>query len=273
MQTLAQIRTMLEDRGLAPKKALGQNFLIDHNLIRRLVDAADVQPGAVVLEIGPGTGTLTEELLDRGCRVIACELDDGLADLLTDQFAERDAFTLIRGDCLASKRALSPKLAAALGDQPFQLVANLPYGAGTPLLLILLTRFPQCRSMHVTIQREVADRIMADPGSSDYGSISVVARAAAETTRLATLPPPCFWPRPKVDSAMIGLSRKPRPLTDNLVGLAEVAQKLFTQRRKQIAPASRTLGLPLPAELEPTRRVCEMSPEEFVKVTDSVDMV
>lgn len=273
MQTLAQIRAMLDQRGLAPKKSLGQNFLIDHNLIRRLVDASGVGAGDLVLEVGPGTGTLTEELLDRGCRVIAAELDDGLCDLLTDRFADRTGFTLIRGDCLASKRSLSQTLTEALGHQPFALVANLPYGAGTPLLLVLLTRFPQCRSMHVTIQREVADRILAAPGSEDYGSISVVARAAAEITRIATLPPPCFWPRPKVDSAMIGMARKPSPLTGDLAGLADVAQKLFTQRRKQIASASRTLGLPLPPDLEPTRRVCEMSPEEFVKVAASVDKV
>ncbi|MCL4222295.1 MAG: ribosomal RNA small subunit methyltransferase A [Phycisphaerales bacterium] len=273
MQTLAQIRSMLDQRGLSPKRSLGQNFLIDHNLIRRLVDASGVRANDLVLEVGPGTGTLTEELLDRGCRVVACELDDGLCDLLADRFAGNANFTLIRGDCLTSKRSLSPALVEALAGEPFLLVANLPYGAGTPLLLILLTRFPQCRAMYVTIQREVAKRIMARPGDEDYGSISVVARAAAEVHRLATLPPACFWPRPKVDSAMIALMRTPRPLTPDLVALAETAQKLFTQRRKQIAPASRTLGLPLPPDLEPTRRVCEMSPEEFVKVAASVDMV
>lgn len=277
MQTLTQIRAMLDQRGLSPKKSLGQNFLIDHNLIRQLVDASGAGAGPtadrLVLEVGPGTGTLTEELLDRGCRVIACELDDALCDLLLDRFADRERFTLVRGDCLGSKRALSPALLEALGHAPFSLVANLPYGAGTPLLLILLTRFPQCGSMHVTIQREVADRIMAPPGSPDYGSISVVARAAAQAARLATLPPACFWPRPKVDSAMIALTRLPTPLTADLVALAETAQRLFTQRRKQIAPASRTLGIPLPPDLEPTRRVCEMTPEEFVKVAASVDKV
>ncbi|KAA0215389.1 MAG: ribosomal RNA small subunit methyltransferase A [Leptolyngbya sp. PLA3] len=273
VQTLAQIRALLDDRGLSPKKSLGQNFLIDHNLIRRLVDAAEVRQDSLVLEVGPGTGTLTEELLDRGCRVVACELDDHLCDLLLDRLTGRTGFTLVRGDCLGSKRSLSPALAEELADQPFQLIANLPYGAGTPLLLVLLTRFPQCRAMHVTIQREVADRIMAAPGSEEYGSISVVARAAAEVKRLATLPPACFWPRPKVDSAMIALVRRPRALTDDLVGLADVVQRLFTQRRKQIAPASRTLGIPLPPDLEPTRRVCEMSPDEFVKVAAAVDKV
>src|SRR6186713_2406397 len=113
MQTLAQIRELLESRGLAPRKSLGQNFLIDHNLIRKLVDASGAAAGDLVLEVGPGTGALTEELLDRGCRVIACELDRGLAELLRERFAATAGsgrFTLIEGDCLASKRALADEL-------------------------------------------------------------------------------------------------------------------------------------------------------------------
>src|SRR4051812_5019410 len=108
MQTLIQIRALLEERGLAPRKSLGQNFLIDQNLIRKLVDASGVGAGDLVLEVGPGTGTLTEELLERGCEVVACELDRGLAELLRERLGANPRFTLVEGDCLASKREIAP---------------------------------------------------------------------------------------------------------------------------------------------------------------------
>ena len=121
MQTLTEIKSLLESHGLRPRHALGQNFLCDHNLIRKLVDASGVKSGDRVLEVGPGTGTLTEELLARGCRVIACELDSMLASLLRVRLADHlktGAFTLIEGDCLAGKHALSPEVANALGAGP-----------------------------------------------------------------------------------------------------------------------------------------------------------
>jgi 16S rRNA (adenine1518-N6/adenine1519-N6)-dimethyltransferase len=177
-QTLEEIRATLDAHGCAPKKSLGQNFLIDRNLVSKLVDEAGVNAGDLVLEVGPGTGTLTGELLGRGCAVIACELDDGLADAIGGRFGAHPAFTLVRGDCLASKRALSPALTETIGGRPFSLVANLPYQAATPLMLTLLAEHPGCGVMAVTIQKEVADRLMAGPGSKVYGSISVVAQVA-----------------------------------------------------------------------------------------------
>src|SRR5688572_27655913 len=156
---------MLGTRGLSPRKPLGQHFLIDHNLIRALVEASGVSAGDLVLEVGPGTGTLTEELLSRGCRVVACELDSGMCDLLRDHFAGREAFTLIEGDCLESKHEVSVDVRRALGGESFRLVANLPYNAATPLMLTLLLHHPECAAMYVTIQREVAARLAAAPGS------------------------------------------------------------------------------------------------------------
>jgi 16S rRNA (adenine1518-N6/adenine1519-N6)-dimethyltransferase len=234
MQTLAEIRELLAARGLTPKKALGQNFLIDHNLIKKLVDASGVAEGDLVLEVGPGTGTLTEELLARGCRVVAAELDDQLADLLREKHADNPRFTLVHGDCLADKRTIAPAVIAALGEGPFRLVANLPYAAATPVMLALMTSHPQCQSQWVTIQREVADRLLAAAGTDPYGTISVIADAACERHRVAKLPPECFWPRPDVDSAMIGLTRRATTLTTELPLLAEFVQFLFTKRRKQL---------------------------------------
>jgi 16S rRNA (adenine1518-N6/adenine1519-N6)-dimethyltransferase len=243
MQTLAQIRAILEERGLSPRKSLGQNFLIDHNLIRKLVDASGVGPGDVVLEVGPGTGALTEELLARGCVVVACELDRGLAAMLRERFADPQAalgappaasFRLIEGDCLASKRKMSPDIEAALAGKPFKLVANLPYGAATPLMLALLCDHPECSGMFVTIQREVADRLLAQPSTKEYGPISVVAQAMCNVEKIAVLPPECFWPRPDVTSAMISLTRRNSPLVANPAALAGFCQTVFTKRRKQL---------------------------------------
>lgn len=244
MQTLTEIKELLAARGLSPRKSLGQNFLIDHNLIRKLVDASGVGARDLVVEVGPGTGTLTEELLARGCEVIACELDRGLAALLRERLP---TLTLIEDDCLKSKKRLSPDVAAALVGRPFTLVANLPYNAGSPLILALLIDHPECGSMFVTIQREVADRLLARPGTDDYGTLGVVAQAMAEVSRIAVLPPECFWPRPDVTSAMVSLVRRERPLTDDPRRLADFCTQVFSKRRKQLGGVLRAIGLPADA--------------------------
>ncbi len=273
MQTLAQIRQLLDDRGLAPKRSLGQNFLIDHNLIRKLVDASGVGGGALVLEVGPGTGTLTEELLSRGCEVVACELDTGLAALNRERLGGHPEyglrFTLIEGDCLENKRELSAPAVAALRGRPFTLVANLPYGAATPLMLTLLIDHPQCAGLFVTIQREVADRLLAGPGSKEYGQIGVIAQALAQVRNIATLPRECFWPRPDVTSAMIGVTRRPDPLTTDGAGLAAFTQRIFSQRRKQLGGI---LGrdIPWPGGIEPTHRAEQLSVAQIVALFEAI---
>ncbi|MFM9994586.1 MAG: 16S rRNA (adenine(1518)-N(6)/adenine(1519)-N(6))-dimethyltransferase RsmA [Phycisphaerales bacterium] len=269
MQTATQIKELLASRGLSPRKSLGQNFLIDHNLIRRLVEASGVGAGDVVLEVGPGTGTLTEELLARGCAVVACELDHGLAALLRERLAAHAAagrFTLVEGDCLASKRALSPDVVAALGGRAFRLVANLPYGAASPLMLALLCEHPACGSMHVTIQREVADRLLAAPGTEHYGTLGVVAQAVAGVTRVAALPPECFWPRPEVTSAMVSIARRAAPLTDDTRRLAEFCTRVFGARRKQLGTI---LGrkTPLPPGIGPGQRAEDLNVEQLIALS------
>jgi 16S rRNA (adenine1518-N6/adenine1519-N6)-dimethyltransferase len=265
VQTQSQIRDLLASRGLAPRKALGQNFLVDHNLIRRLVDASGLGRGDLVLEVGPGTGTLTEELLDRGCRVVAVELDRGLAELLRERLANPEAgfLTLIEADALAGKHALNPEIEAALGGAPFRLVANLPYGVATPLLMTLLVDHPRCGSMHITIQREVADRLLAAPGTREFGPITVVAQALCRLERVATLPPECFWPRPEVSSAMVSLVRRPDPLTADPRRLAEFSQRALQQRRKQLG-AVLGRAFPFPEGVSPSQRAESLTPEKFV---------
>lgn len=254
MQTLSEIKSLLESRGLSPRKAFGQNFLIDHNLIRRLAEASGAGPGGLVLEIGPGTGTLTEELLARGCRVVACEIDRGLCALLRERLGDAGGrFTLVEGDCLEGKRSLARPVRDALGDGEFILVSNLPYGAGTPVLLTLLISHPACRAMFVTVQREVAERIAAAPGTEAYGTLSVVAQSAGEVEIMARLPPECFWPRPEVQSAMVAIRRRPAPLAPDLAGLAGFCQRLFGKRRKQLGAVLGREGA-WPAGVRPEER-------------------
>lgn len=244
MQTLTRIKQLLESRGLRPKRSLGQNFLADHNLIRKLADAAELAPGQLVVEVGPGTGTLTEELLDRGCEVVVCELDDALADLLRETLpprlppGEAHRFRLIHGDCLADKRTVAPALIDAVAGRPFKLVANLPYGAATPLIAALLTDHPDCGLMAVTIQKELGDRLIASPGTRDYGPLAVLAALAARVSRIALAPPGCFWPQPEVTSVLMLLTRRPdAPGSDELRRVSACAQQLMANRRKQLGSA------------------------------------
>lgn len=279
MQTLQTIRQLLESRGLSPRKSLGQNFLIDHNLIRKLVDASGVAAGDLVLEVGPGTGALTDELLMRGCRVVACEMDRGLAELLRERLKDPQSalsappgagFTLVEGDCLESKRLLSRDLVTALAGRSFALVANLPYGAATPLMMTLLTDHPECGSMHVTIQREVADRLAAGPGSKEYGPISVIAQALCRIERIAVLPPECFWPRPDVTSAMISLLRRKDPLTTEPGKLGNFCQATFSKRRKQLGSIlGRTIQWP--EGVRPENRIEELPVDKIIALCARVD--
>lgn len=265
MQTLNEIKAMLDAHGLAPRRQLGQNFLIDQNLIRRLVREAGVSEGDLVLEVGPGTGALTEALLESGARVVACELDRGLANLLRARYGRHDRFTLVEGDCLAGKHALNPDVLAALGDEPFRLVANLPYGVATPLMATLLSNHPECRAMFVTIQKEVAERLRAGPGTKEYAELSVLAQSMCEVRRIASLPPQCFWPRPKVTSEMIAITRRAKPATDDPEALAALLRVVFAQRRKQIGSLL-PRDLRYPDDIDPSIRAEKLTIEQLVRL-------
>jgi len=263
MQTLAEIRTILDEWGISPKHRLGQNFLIDQNLLTKLVDVSGVGAGDVVLEVGPGTGTMTEEMLDRGCDVIACELDPDMAGILRERLGERENFTLIEGDCLESKHEVSRAIVEKLAGREFRLVANLPYGAATPLMLALLTDMPTCRGQFVTIQREVADRLLAKPGSKIYGVISVVAQLFAEVELIAKLPKECFWPQPEIASAMVSVvPRVPVGDIDRKL-FAQFCQKLLGQRRKQLGSVLRGDGA-LPEGFDSRARAETLTPGAFL---------
>lgn len=275
MQTLTEMRELLAARGLRPKHALGQNFLHDHNQLRKLVAAADLQPGALVLEVGPGTGTLTETLLAANARVVACELDRDMAAIVEERNASRlradpallvpGELHIVRGDCLDGKRALGPALRGALAAAggPFLLVANLPYQAATPLMATLLEAHPECSGQFVTIQREVADRLTAGPGTDAYGPLSVTVGLLAHIAMIGTVPPGCFWPAPTVTSAMVALRPRAARPVEPWEPFAQFVQRTFGQRRKQLGSI---LGRErvVVSGFDPQRRPETLAPAEWM---------
>ena len=260
MQDIATIKSLLASRGLRPKHRFGQNFLHDPHAMRAILQAADLRPGETVLEVGPGTGTLTECLLEAGARVVACELDRDMASIVRERLGER--LTLVEGDCLLDKHTVHPAVIEALGPGPFRLVANLPYAAATPLIATLLESHPACEGMVVTIQREVADRLTARPDTSEIGPLTITAQLLAQVERIATLKPGAFWPAPEVNSAVVRLvPHRPRPALP--AALRETVDRAFQQRRKQLR---NSLGadFPFPAGFDAMRRPETLAPVEWI---------
>ncbi len=222
---------MLDAYGLSPLRRLGQNFLHDHNMLGKLVDASGVQAGDLVVEIGPGTGALTEVLLERGCQVIACELDKGLTQLLNDRFS--DSIQLIHGDCLIKKK-LNKEIVSAIGDQQWFLVANLPYQIASPLIVDILSNHTGCHGQFVTIQYEVAKRLMAKVDSSEWGVLSILVQRLADVSLITKVANTCFWPQPKITSACVSITPKAGVKQSNDAAFATFVTMLFASRRKQL---------------------------------------
>lgn len=259
-QTLSDIKALLAAYGLHPKKKFGQNFLHDHNHLLRIVEAADVQPGERIVEVGPGTGTLSETLLDAGAQLVVVEVDTDLQPILEARLGDR--VTFIFDDVLAGKHALNPALLDAVRDEPFKLVANLPYQVASPLLVNLLVQTPAMSRAVVMVQREVAQRIMAPPGNKDYGPLSVMVQATCLVRRVGVLSPTCFWPAPQVESAVICLDRRPGVAVD-LKKLSQLLHTLFSKRRKQLG-AILGRDAALPPGVTPQQRPEELSVEQLV---------
>jgi len=221
------LRAFLEEIDASPKKSLSQNFLIDGNIIRKIVTLAGVEPGDFVLEIGPGPGVLTEELLARGAHVLAVEKDRKFASALTRLQTEDKRLTVIEGDILEldlSKR-LKPKT---------KLVANLPYQITTPILTEFLPKKEFFESMTVMVQKEVSARFIAKPSTKDYSSITVFVEFYSEPEFGFTVEPTCFYPPPRVKSAVVKFKLKDHPPVSSEADFFEMTRKAFQQRRKMI---------------------------------------
>jgi 16S rRNA (adenine1518-N6/adenine1519-N6)-dimethyltransferase len=255
---------------VAPKKALGQHFLVDQNILGVIGRLAELEHLDVVLEIGPGLGVLTRYLADRVERVHAVELDRSLESSLREALGERRNVELAFGD------ALSLDL-AALDPAPDKLVANLPYNVATPIIVESLDGLPSVQLWSVMVQREMADRLFAEPGTKAYGAVSVLVRLAAERTGWHPVSPTVFRPPPKVDSALVAFRR--RPLPDSYADVKRVVQASFRHRRKTLANSlalagrtSRERAADALAAIgrDAAVRAERLEPEEFVALTKAL---
>ena len=273
----AEVRKLAAKVGVRPAKRLGQNFVHDANTVRRIVAAAELTPDDVVLEVGPGLGSLTLALLGAVDRVLAVEVDPLLAGALPATVADRapqraDALRILTADALRVRR---PEIVEAAGGvEPTALVANLPYNVGVPVLLHLLAELPSLRRVLVMVQAEVADRLAAPPGSRCYGAPSVKAAWFAEARRAGPVPRAVFWPVPNVDSGLVALTTRPPPSTVPRQEVFAVVDAAFAQRRKTLraalagwaGSAASAEQLLRAAGIDPRSRGEQLSVEDFARI-------
>jgi 16S rRNA (adenine1518-N6/adenine1519-N6)-dimethyltransferase len=231
----ADVRRLATSLGLRPTKALGQNFVVDPNTVRRIVRTAELDAGDVVVEVGPGLGSLTIALLPSVARVVAVEIDPVLADALPSTVARRLPALADRLEVMAIDAL---RLAPLPGLEPTALVANLPYNVSVPVLLHLLEVLPTLRTGLVMVQAEVADRLCAGPGSRTYGAPSAKAAWWASLRRVGAVPRTVFWPVPNVDSGLVSFTRREPPESGaTREQVFAVVDAAFAQRRKTLRGA------------------------------------
>ncbi|MFJ5625224.1 16S rRNA (adenine(1518)-N(6)/adenine(1519)-N(6))-dimethyltransferase RsmA [Peribacillus loiseleuriae] len=279
------IRTqeILKKYGFAFKKSLGQNFLIDTNILRRIVDHAELTEESGAIEIGPGIGALTEQLAKSSKKVAAFEIDQRLLPILKDTLSPYDNVTVIHEDILKAnvEKVIAEEFA---GIDDVMVVANLPYYVTTPIILKLLTENLPIRGLVVMLQKEVADRIAAKPGTKEYGSLSIAIQYYTEAETVMIVPKTVFMPQPNVESAVIRLLKRAKPIVEvkDEEFFFTVTRSSFAQRRKTIlnnltsqlpdgkSKKDQILRALEQTGVDPTRRGETLSIEEFGRLSDAL---
>ncbi|MBA4792827.1 MAG: 16S rRNA (adenine(1518)-N(6)/adenine(1519)-N(6))-dimethyltransferase RsmA [Phenylobacterium sp.] len=268
LSALPSLRESLETHGLLANKGLGQHFLLDLNITRKIARLAGPLEGRMVLEIGPGPGGLTRALLEAGARVVAIEKDARFLPLLnTLQEASGGRLEVHLADALKVDEAV---LSAG---EPASVVSNLPYNVGTALLIKWLTGPWRPQSMTLMFQKEVAERIVARPGDDAFGRLALIAQVMCEARIVMDAPARAFTPPPKVDSAVVRLDpRSDPPEPSRVAAMEAVSQAAFGQRRKMLRSSLKALGgadLCEAAGIDPTRRAETLSLDEFLRLADA----
>lgn len=240
-QTVSYLSRRFEEVGLNPNKRHGQNFLIDLNLIQLLARSADVCPNDVVLEIGTGMGSLTSLLAEQAAAVVTVEIDQFLHQMAREELERFTNIEMLKQDALKNKNQIHPNVMQAVAkhmaegeNRIFKLAANLPYNVATPIISNLIRSDLHPATLTVTIQKELADRLMASPGTKDYGSLSVWVQSLCDVELVRVMSPQVFWPRPKVDSAIVQLINREerRAAIPDLDYFLQFVRVMFFHRRK-----------------------------------------
>jgi len=249
VSTKRELAALFRYLGIHARKRLGQNFLVDHNLLKFMVRAGEVGPRDLVLDIGCGTGMLTAHLADAAAMVVGIEIDRALHAICARYLEGRENVELLHGDALASKHAMAPLLLDAVARHwetghyaALRVVSNLPYAVASLVVPNLLEGDLPVALMVVTVQKEVGDRLRAAPGTKDYGSLSLVVQAQARVQEVRAVPPDVFWPRPNVQSAIVRIEPDPSRLTAmrDYAAFIGVVRGAFGHRRKSLANALAT---------------------------------
>jgi len=272
---MVSIKKELEAYGLVPRKRWGQHFLIDRNILSKVVRTAGIEETDVILEVGPGLGVLTLALAKEAKRVIAVEIDKKLVEILQEKVADCPNVEIIRKDIME----VDFNDLIERGGQPLKVVANLPYQISTPLLFRFIESRPLFASLTLMLQKEVAERMTAAPGGKDYGPLSIFTQIVSDFSIQFLTKPSAFFPPPKVDSAVIHMVWKERPLVsdEEIEWFKRVVRGSFGYRRKTLMNALRLSGLSFREEgaermkrigIDPKRRPETLTIQEYVRLAD-----